>query len=182
MLLAVILSAVIQSVGLGDNLQLEFDMTGCTESKTPVLSRELEETIENMIRAVEDLLQRVTGAAPFRTEGEGTDLEFAAPLRFPDGIGQGQVLASLFRWRNTVRLDIKIVHNRVFMTPRGIASDRRCYLNDYQASTTIATGAGGIPESFQREVISGISAARDAVQRHNRRSHAPWSQVAVAAK
>ena len=72
-------------------------MTGCTESTTPVLNRELEETIESLVPAVEGLLQRITGAAPASTDGEGTDLEIAAPLRFPDGIGQGQVLALLFR-------------------------------------------------------------------------------------
>jgi hypothetical protein len=157
-------------------------MTGCTESTTPVLHRELEETIETLIPAVEDLLQRITGAAPASTEGDGTDLVIAAPLRFPDGIGQGQVLASLFRWRDTVRLDIEIVHNRTFATPRGTASDRRCFLNDYQASTTIAIGAEEIPENFVREVISGVSAAREAVQRYNRRNNTPWSQVAVVAK
>ncbi|MFC1640319.1 hypothetical protein ACFL3B_06115 [Gemmatimonadota bacterium] len=157
-------------------------MTGCTESRTPVLNRELEETIEKLVPAVEDLLQRITGAASASTEGEGTDLEVAAPLRFPDGIGVGQVVASLFRWRDTVRLDIKIEHNRSFVTPQGTASDRRCFLNDYQASTTIEIGAECIPENFEREVISGISAARDAVQRYNRRNNVPWSQVAVAAK
>ncbi len=168
--------------GSGDNLQLELNMTGCTESRTPVISRDIEETIDNLAPAVEDLLQRITGAAPVDTEGDGTDLAFAAPLRFPDGIGQGQLMASLFRWRDTVRLDIEIVHNRTFMTPKGIASDRRCYLNDYQASATITIGAEDIPEQFQREVISGVSAARDAVQRYNRRNTAPWSKVSVAAK
>ena len=157
-------------------------MTGCTESRIPVLHRDPEETIENLAPHVEDLLQRITGAAPARTEGDGTGLEIAAPLRFPDGIGQGQVLASLFRWRHTVRLDLEIVHNRTFITPRGTASDRRCFLNDFQASSTLSIGAEEIPESFQREVISGVSAARDAVQRNNRRNNAPWSQVAVAAK
>ena len=157
-------------------------MTGCTESRTPVLNRELEETIEKLVPAVEDLLQRITGAASAHTDGEGTDLEVSAPLRFPDGIGQGQVVASLFRWRDTVRLDIEIVHNRTFVTPRGTASDRRCFLNDYQASTTIEIGAAGIPENFEREVVAGISAAREAVQRYNRRNNVPWSQVAVAAK
>ena len=157
-------------------------MTGCTESRTPVLSRELEETIESLVPAVEDLLQRITGAASASSGGEGTDLEISAPLRFPDGIGHGRVVASLFRWRDTVRLDIEIVHNRTFVTPRGTASDRRCFLNDFQASTTIAIAAECIPENFEREVISGISAARDAVQRYNRRNNVPWSQVAVAAK
>jgi len=156
-------------------------MTGCTESRVPVLSRDLEETIESLVPAVEDLLQRITGAAPDATVGDGTDLVIAAPLRFPDGIGHGQVVASLFRWRDTVRLDITVEHNRMFVTPKGTASDRRCFLNDYQASVTLAIGTDGIPENFEREVISGISAARDAVQRYNRRNSTPWSQVSVAA-
>jgi hypothetical protein len=168
--------------GSSDNLLLESDMTGCTESRIPVLSRGLEETIESLVPAVEDLLQRITGAAPEATEGDGTDLVIAAPMRFPDGIGHGQVVASLFRWRDTVRLDIVVEHNRMFATPKGTASDRRCFLNDYQASLTLANGANEVPESFQREVISGISAARDAVQRYNRRNDTPWSQVSVAAK
>jgi hypothetical protein len=164
-------------------LLLESDMTGCTESRIPVLSRDLEETIESLVPAVEGLLQRITGAAPeATTEGDGTDLVITAPMRFPDGIGHGQVVASLFRWRDTVRLDIVVEHNRMFVTPKGTASDRRCFLNDYQASVTLAIGSNEVPESFQREVIAGISAARDAVQRYNRRNNTPWSQVSVAAK
>lgn len=169
-------------VGSGVNLQLEPDMTGCTESRVPVLCRDLEETIENVIPGVEELLQRITGAAPVRNEGGASNVSIAAPLRFPDGIGQGQVVASLFRWRDTLRLDIEIVHNRMFMTPRGTASERRCFLNDYQASTTLQIGAGEIPENFVREVTTGISAAREAVQAYNRRNSAPWCQVTVAAK
>ncbi len=168
--------------GSGVNLQVELDMTGCTESRVPVLYRDLEETIENLIPGVEELLQRITGAAPVRNEGDVTNVNIAAPLRFPDGIGQGQVVASLFRWRDTVRLDVEIVHNRMFMTPRGTASERRCFLNDYQASTTLQIGAGEIPESFSSEVTSGVLAAREAVQTYNRRNPAPWRQVTVAAE
>ena len=157
-------------------------MTGCTESRIPVLSRDLEETIERLIPCVEDLLQRITGAAPVVTEGEGTDVLVAAPLRFPDGIGHGEVVASLFRWRDTVRLDIHIEHNRVFMTPTGIASERRCYLNDYQASVELTIETLEVPENFRHEVITGVSAAREAVQRYNRRNNSPWNQVSVAAK
>jgi len=157
-------------------------MTGCTESKIPVLSRDLEETIESLVPAVEDLLQRITGAAPETTEGDRTEIVMEAPLRFPDGVGHGQVLASIFRWRDTIRLDIAVEHNRVFATPRGGTSDRRCFLNDYQASVTLEIGKDELPEGFRREVISGISAARDAVQRYNRRNNAPWNQVLVTAK
>jgi hypothetical protein len=91
-------------------------------------------------------------------------------------------VASLFRWRDRVRLDISVEHNRMFVTPKGTASDRRCFLNDYQASVTLDIGTNEIPESFQRDVISGISAARDAVQRYNRRNNTPWSQISVAAR
>ena len=154
-------------------------MTGCKDGSLPVVSRELDETIESLVPAVTDLLQRITGAAPAVTEGEGSDVELSAPLRFPDGIGKGQVVASLFRWRNAVRLDVEIVHNRAFVTAEGIASDRHCFLNDFQASATLPAGTTELPAEFKREVVSGISAAKDAVQRYNRHHEAPWSQVGV---
>jgi hypothetical protein len=86
----------------------------------------------------------------------------------------------LFRWRESVRLDIEIVHNRAFAKPDGSASDRSCFLNDFTASTRLETGTEELPADFQREVIAGVSAARDAVQRYNRVNQAPWSRVRVA--
>jgi hypothetical protein len=160
---------------------MEYDMTGCTDSSLPVICRELDETIENLVSVVEDLLQRLSDAAPIGTETEGSGARLTVPLRFPDGIGQGQVVASLFRWREAVRLDIDIVHNRTFTRPDGGASDRRCFLNDYEASVKLPVGTSELPEEFERQVISGVLAARDAVQRYNRRSQAPWCQVRVAA-
>jgi len=157
-------------------------MTGCTDSSLPVICRELDETIENLVSVVEDLLQRLSDAAPISTgETEGSGARLTVPLRFPDGIGQGQVVASLFRWREAVRLDIEIVHNRTFTRPDGGASDRRCFLNDYEASVSLPVGTKELPAEFERQVISGIVAARDAVQRYNRQHQAPWSQVRVAA-
>jgi len=157
-------------------------MTGCTDSSLPVICRELDETIENLVSVVEDLLQRLSDAAPISTgETEGSGARLTVPLRFPDGIGQGQVVASLFRWRAAVRLDIEIVHNRTFTRPDGGASDRRCFLNDYDASVSLPVGTKELPAEFERQVISGIVAARDAVQRYNRQHQAPWSQVRVAA-
>jgi hypothetical protein len=157
-------------------------MTGCTDSSLPVICRELDETIENLVSVVEGLLQRLSDAAPISTgETEGSGARLTVPLRFPDGIGQGQVVASLFRWREAVRLDIEIVHNRTFTRPDGGASDRRCFLNDYEASVSLPVGTSELPAAFERQVISGILAARDAVQRYNRQHQAPWSQVRVTA-
>ena len=156
-------------------------MTGCMDSRTPVICRELDETIERLLPFVEDLLERLTDAVPETSEAEGSGFKVCAPLRFPDGIGKGQVVASLFRWREKVRVDIEIVHNRAFTKPDGTASDRRLFLNDYTASIKLETGCRELPADFQREVIAGVSAARDAVQRYNRENQAPWSQVRVAA-
>ncbi len=156
-------------------------MTGCTDSSSPVICRELDATIEQLVPAVEHLLQRLSDAAPVASETEGSGARLTVSLRFPDGIGQGQVVALLFRWREAVRLDIEIVHNRMFTRPDGSASDRRLYLNDYQASIKLAPGTAELPHEFTREVIAGVLAARDAVQRYNRRHQAPWSQVRVTA-
>jgi len=156
-------------------------MTGCMDSSLPVICRELDETIGNLVPAVEGLLQRLTDAVPTVGELEGPGVKVTALLRFPDGIGKGEVVASLFRWRESVRLDIELAHNRAFKKPDGTASDRRCFLNDYEASITVPAGTEELPAEFQREVVSGISAARDAVQRYNRVHQAPWSQVSVTA-
>ncbi len=156
-------------------------MTGCTDSSLPVICRELDETIENIVPVVEDLLQRLSDVAPVTRETEGSGARLAVPLRFPDGIGQGQVVASLFRWREAARLDIEIVHNRTFTRPDGRASDRRCFMNDFAASIKLPVGTNELPQEFVRHVISGVLAARDAVQRNNRRSQAPWNQVRVTA-
>ncbi|UCD24665.1 MAG: hypothetical protein JSW51_01750 [Gemmatimonadota bacterium] len=156
-------------------------MTGCTDSSLPVICRELDETIDSLVPVVEDLLQRLSDVAPVACETEGSGARLTVPLRFPDGIGQGQVVAALFRWREAARLDIEIVHNRTFTRPDGGASDRKCFMNDFAASIKLPVGTNELPQEFERHVISGVLAARDAVQRHNRKSPAPWSQVKVSA-
>jgi len=107
---------------------------------------------------------------------------FSVPLRFPDGIGLGRVVAQLFRYRDKVRLDIEIVHNRTFARPDGAPSDRRCFMNDFIASVAIAAKTEDLETDFRRGVVSGVHAAREAVQRHNRQQIAPWNQVKVAAR
>jgi hypothetical protein len=156
-------------------------MTGCTDSSLPVVCRELDETIEQLVPVVERLLQRLSDVAQVTSGTEGSGARLSVPLRFPDGIGQGQVVASLFRWREAVRLDIEIVHNRTFTKPDGSASSRRMFLNDYAASIKLAVGTTELPEEFERQVVSGVLAARDAVQRYNRQHQAPWSHVRVGA-
>ncbi len=156
-------------------------MTGCTDSKLPVITRELDETIDSLVPAVEDLLQRLTDSVSVLSEVQETEVKLTAPLQFPDGIGQGQIVARLFRWREAARIDIEIVHDRAFSRPDGSASDRKCFLNDYEASISLPAGTKSLPGDFERQVISGVSAARDAVQRHNRGHCAPWNRVSVTA-
>ena len=115
-------------------------------------------------------------------ESEDDGFAFTAPLRFPDGIGIGTVIGKLFRYRERVRLDIEIAHNRVFARPDGGNSDRRCFMNDFVASTSFEKGTDTISNDFHRYVVSGVHAAREAVQRHNRHQTAPWSRVSVASR
>lgn len=156
-------------------------MTGCLESGTTVLRQELDRTIETIGPFVEALLQRLSPSEAVTSElGDGS-LRAEVPLRFSDGVGRGAVVAELFRYHDTVRLDIQIEHNRRFVKPDGTPSDRRCYLNDFQASLTLPRGAAELPEAFQRAVVSGVLAAREGVARHNRLHPQPWHQIQIAA-
>ncbi len=156
-------------------------MTGCTESGLALLHRELDETIESLLPSVEALLQALASDESVTSEPSDAGHTSSIPLRFPDAIGAGKVVGVLFRYRDHVRLDIEIVHNRRFARPGGQPSDRRCFLNDFVASISLPAKTAELPQEFRRYVVSGVSAARDAVQRHNRQQTAPWSQVVVAA-
>ncbi|UCF41983.1 MAG: hypothetical protein JSW43_06600 [Gemmatimonadota bacterium] len=157
-------------------------MTGCTESSLGLVYRELEETIESLVPGVEAMLRPIPADGAAIRESEGLGYRFAVPISFPDGIGRGHVVARLFRYRDTVRLDVEIVHNRMLARPGGAPSDRRCYLNDFVASVSIPAGTEEVPPDFVRSVLRGVRAARDAVQRHNRDQSAPWNQVRVVAR
>ena len=102
-------------------------------------------------------------------------------MRCPNGVGRGTVQAEMFRYHDTVRLDLVVEHTRRFLRPDGSPSDRRCYLNDFQASLTLPRGATELPESFVRSVISGVHAAREGVARHNRLHPQPWRQIRIGA-
>jgi hypothetical protein len=156
-------------------------MTGCLESGSAVLRQELDRTIESIAPLVEALLQRLSPNETVGTESNDAGFRGEVPLRFPDGIGRGSVLAQLFRYHDTVRLDIDIEHNRRFMRPDGTPSERRCYLTDFEASNKLARGATELPEAFTRAVVSGVLAARDAVARHNRLHPQPWQEMRIIA-
>lgn len=157
-------------------------MTGCIESGLTLLQREIDETIERLSPPVESLLQTLAPDETVSSESVDSGFSFSVPLRFPDGIGLGKVAATLFRYRDKVRLDIEIVHNRTFARPDGTPSDRRCFMNDFVASLAVAAKTEDLSADFRRSVVSGVHAARDAVQRHNRQESAPWNRVTVAAK
>ena len=156
-------------------------MSGYINTSVSELSEGLDQTIGRLLPAVADLLERISHSDLVAIEGDGAEVRMIVPLRFPDGIGRGDVVAQLFRWRGRVRLDITVDHNRLFARPDGTSLGQRCFLNDYQASATVDAGSDGLPAEFQRKVISGVLAARDAVQRHNRRHRNPWSEITVAA-
>ena len=130
---------------------------------------------------VEDLLRRIAGAVPASRTVDGSGMRMEAPITFSDGVGTGVVVAELFNYRDDVRLDIRIEHDRVFAKADGEPTDRRCFLNDYVASKVLDTEFMELPRDFVRKVIAGVSAARDAVRRHNRLARGPWDEVRVAA-
>ena len=156
-------------------------MTGCLESGLSLARRELDRTIEALAPLVEALLERLSpnGGVTSETTEQGVRAE--VPLRFSDGIGRGTVLAELFRYHDSVRLDFVLEHNRRFLRPDGSPSDRRCYLNDFQASPTLPRGAAELPDSFVHSVVSGVHAAREGVARHNRLHPQPWHQIHIGA-
>lgn len=148
-------------------------MTGCQDSNATLPVVEIDARLESFIPAVVSLLQRITSVKPTVTY-VGTDVKFSSELSFPDGIGEGEIVAELFVYRDAVRLDLHLEHNRVFATANGGPSERRCYLNDFVASVTLDAEQDTLPNDFVRGVVAGVTAARDAVRRHNRRAKLPW--------
>lgn len=151
-------------------------------SESQIAFPSLNETVAILVPKVEDLLRRVCHGEPVAVSTGESAVDIEAPIGFPDGIGNGTVLAELFRYREAIRLDIQIKHNRVFATRSGAPTDRKCFFNDYVASVTVSNDATEIPQDFVRKVVSGIMAARDAVKRHNRQARGVWDEVSVAAQ
>ncbi len=154
-------------------------MTGCQDSNATLPVVEIDARLESFIPAVVSLLQRITSVKPTVTY-VGTDVKFSSELSFPDGIGEGEIAVELFVYRDAVRLDLHLEHNRVFATANSRPSGRRCYLNDFVASVTLDAEQDTLPNDFVRGVVAGVTAARDAVRRHNRRAKLPWNEIRVA--
>ena len=157
-------------------------MTGCKDSNTALPDSELDARMGDLVPAVVSLLQRITSIEPAVTCDQETGAKFTSALSFPDGIGEGEIVAKLFLYRDAVRLDLHIEHNRSFATADGRSSDRRCYLNDYVASVTLDAEEDTLPAEFVRGVVAGVGAARDAVRRYNRRASVPWNEIRIAAR
>lgn len=113
-------------------------------------------------------------------ERDGSNLNISAPVSFPGGVGHGCLCAETFCYRGRVRLDVTLAHNRVFARPDGTPSDRRLYLNDFVASTTLDAGLDVVPAAFAEHVSDGVARARDAVRRHNADPGAYWQEIIVA--
>lgn len=153
-------------------------MTSCTTPPSvPLVKPEL--GVERLVPAVTDLLRRVSGSEPIVRSGPSSDTRLSASVSFPDGVGRGEVMVSLFMYRGRPRIDIHLDHNRVFAAPGGLATSKRCYLNDYKASLLLPDGSEALPTEFVRSVVAGLHAAKDAVRRHNHRWQSPWFMVQI---
>lgn len=130
----------------------------------------LDEVVARLVPAVSDLARRLTGSPARAVRMGPSHARVSADLIFPDGVGRGTVVASVFRYRGDLRVDLAIEHNRVFAGRGGEPSENRCYFNDYVASITLAPQADQLPVEFVRKVVSGVGAARTAVERYRRRS------------
>ena len=87
-------------------------MTGCIESGSSLAYRQLDGTFEALVPALAKVLERAVSGEDVHTESDGRGHRLIAPVRFPDGIGRGSVVAQIFPYRDRVRIDIELVHNR----------------------------------------------------------------------
>lgn len=155
-------------------------MSAATADDRILRTRAAAETVDRLVPAVEELLERIVPESVLTCLEEVAGYRFTAGLTFPDGVGQGVVVARLFRYRDGVRLDLELQHNRVFADRAGAPTDRRCFMNDFIASVRLEPGTEGLPPEFVRTTVRGVRIARDAVAAFNRDNPQPWRQVRVA--
>lgn len=141
----------------------------------------IDEALHRILPSVVALLRQATGREPLgvlrRDLGE---LKLSAPVSFPDGVGSGELIATIFAYRGRVRADFVLEHDRVLATPDGLRTANRCFLNDFQASATMALDAPALPREFVLRTLLGLKTSLAAVQRHRQRTQAIWGAVHVA--
>ena len=136
-----------------------------------------------LVEATVALVERVTGSTSTVLHvGTGRSVRVEAPVTFPDNVGAGTIMARLTARDESVRLELRLEHDRVFATPQRTPSPNRCFLNDYVATLTMDRNEPALPEKFVRAVVAGVHAARYAVERHNRQHPAPWFRIVVVTR
>lgn len=143
-------------------------------------SVDVRDAIEQLVPAATSLLSRIAGQDPYRSGNPTTpDVRLSVPILFPDAVGHGELVASLFGYRGRLRLDIVIEHDRMLATPEGVRTGTPCYLNDYQTSIMLPPGATELPVLFVQRTVAGVAAAMSAVQRYVKRSAVAWGMISV---
>ena len=156
-------------------------MTGCLAA-TGTDVRRLGETVERLVPHVAALLQGLSAEGDdVRAHREGNVHVLSVPIRFPDGIGHGAVVARVFRYRTSARVDLEIVHDRLLAAANGRPTGHPCFLNDFVASISLGVDAEELPPEFVRNVRAGVREAVTAVETHNQRHPQPWSRIEVVA-
>ena len=141
---------------------------------------EIAQEIARLEPSVKNMIARAADTGRVGVHHERDALVCIAPVSFPGGVGKGRLCVEVFRYRGRVRIDVRLVHNRVFARQDGSPSGRRLYLNDFVASVAIDTSATEVPDSFVEKVVRGVDQAQTAVRRHNADLAAYWLEILVA--
>jgi hypothetical protein len=157
-------------------------MTGCVAQDSADLLRRLDAVVERLVPRVATLLGSVASAGAVTTARASNAVSLEVRVVFPDGIGRGALVARVFRYRTSVRVDVVLTHNRMIALADGRPGDRPCFLNDFSASVTLGPDAEFLPEAFVSGVRAGVEKAVRAVEEHNGRFPRPWGRIHVAAE
>lgn len=154
-------------------------MTGCISATGQEVLRQVDDTVTRLVPETATLLEGLSTDGELRTFRENGGHVLSIPLRFPDGVGHGALVARVFRYRDIARVDVEIVHDRMLADATGVPTNRSCFLNDFVASVALPAGADRLPDEFRGRVTHGVRNAVAAVETHNRRHPQPWSRVRV---
>lgn len=148
---------------------------------TVVESATVDQALERVLPAVANLLLRATGNQPHRTVRRDTrEVRLGSVVRFPDGVGSGELVAAVFPYRGKVRADIVLEHDRMIATSDGVRTGTPCFLNDYQTSVTVNAETTELPALFLQRTVEGVKTAVRAVDIHRKREGMRWGAIHVA--